>query len=346
MKEGLLYDRLNSGRVHCHVCAHQCTIPAGRRGICQVRENRDGQLVTLVYGQVVAQHVDPVEKKPLFHFYPGSLTYSLATPGCNVHCRFCQNATVSQMPRDRQQIQGDMMSPAAVVEAALEAGCHSIAFTYVEPTIFFEYALDIARLGREAGLQIILVSNGYQTRETLALLAPLVQAANIDLKAFSDRFYRKVVGARLDPVLDTLRYLKAAGMWLEVTTLVIPGFNDSTEELTALARFLADELGVDTPWHVSRFFPAYKLTEVPPTPIATIERARAIGLEQGLQYVYQGNTLGSMGEQTWCPACGSELIRRWGFALQENRIVQGQCAVCHAAIAGRFGPKRPTVVIE
>jgi len=302
-------------------------------GICLVRENRGGTLHTLVYGRTISQHVDPVEKKPLLHFHPGTTAYSIATPGCNFRCRWCQNWEISQMVRERHFIMGEEASPEQVVAAAQRAGCRSIAYTYTEPTIFFEYAYDTARLAHDAGLANIYVTNGYMTEEMLETFQPYLDAANVDLKAFRDETYRKYVGARLQPVLDAMKVMKRLGIWLEVTTLVIPGINDDDGELKDAARFVAQELGVETPWHISRFFPAYEMTDVPSTPVETLHRAREIGLEAGLKYVYVGNVPDDGSQDTICPGCGRVLIRRHGF-VTTNRVRNGRCPDCGASIAG------------
>ncbi|MEA3400515.1 MAG: AmmeMemoRadiSam system radical SAM enzyme [Armatimonadota bacterium] len=333
MKEAMLYERLSDGRVRCNLCAHRCTIAEGRKGICNVRENRGGTLYTLVYGRTVLQHIDPIEKKPLFHFYPGSTAYSIATPGCNFRCPWCQNWQISQMPRDRDILSGTEASPEDVVKAAVDAGCRSVAYTYTEPTIFFEYSYDTARRGQAAGLENIYVTNGYMTEEMLETFQPYLSAANVDLKAFRDSTYREYVGAQLQPVLDTMKRMKSLGIWLEVTTLVIPGINDDTAELTDAVAFIAQELGVDTPWHVSRFFPDYEMTDVPPTPVEKLREARDIGVESGLRYVYVGNVLEET--DTICHSCGGVLIRRAGMSVIENRIASNDtCPDCGASVAG------------
>ena len=332
-KEAMLYQKLSDNRVRCDLCAHRCVIADGKMGICQVRENHGGTLYTLVYGRTIAQHVDPVEKKPLLHFYPGSTAYSMATPGCNFRCQWCQNWEISQMPREQHLVMGEEASPEQIVAAAERAGCRSIAYTYTEPTIFFEYAYDTARLAHDAGLANIYITNGYMTEEMLEIFHPYLDAANVDLKAFRDRAYRKYVGARLQPVLDSLKVMKRLGIWLEVTTLVIPGINDDPAELKDAAEFVANELGVDTPWHISRFFPAYKMTDVPPTPLETLRGAREIGLEAGLRYVYVGNVPGET--DTVCHECGQTLIRRSGYWIPENYIQpDGRCPHCGTPVAG------------
>ncbi|MEJ5360303.1 MAG: AmmeMemoRadiSam system radical SAM enzyme [Desulfobacterales bacterium] len=340
--EALLYEPLEEEKVRCILCNHRCVIEAGKRGLCRVRENRGGVLHSLVYGRLIARHVDPVEKKPLFHFLPGSLSYSIATVGCNFRCRFCQNADIAQFPADhRGAIAGAAATPAEVVASARASGCRSISYTYTEPTVFFEFALETCRLAREAGLGNIFVTNGYMTREAVDRIAPVLDAANVDLKAYNDRFYRETCGARLEGVLDTLGYLRERGVFLEVTTLLIPGLNDDPGELAGLAGFLVNALGPDTPWHVSRFHPTYRLTDRPPTPPATLHRAREIGLAAGLRYVYTGNVPGDAGENTFCPRCGAPVVERWGFQVSAVRLENGRCISCGERIAGVWNAPPP-----
>jgi pyruvate formate lyase activating enzyme len=335
--EALLYTALDNDAVRCALCAHRCKIAVGNRGICQVRENRDGQLVSLVYGKLIAQHVDPIEKKPIFHMLPGSRAYSIATVGCNFNCRFCQNADIAQMPSDHQgSIVGRAVAPEAVVADARANACDSIAYTYTEPTVFFEFALDVARLAQAAGLRNIFVTNGYMTAEALEMVLPVLDAANVDLKSFSDDFYKDVCGARLAPVKNTLKRMKEGGILVEVTTLLIPGLNDSPEELNAIARFLAEDLGPETPWHISRFHPTYRMTDRPDTPVKTLNLAREIGLAAGLRYVYIGNVPGSGGENTICPDCGNIVINRFHYRSRTNLIDTNHCAYCHQMIDGIF----------
>jgi pyruvate formate lyase activating enzyme len=341
MKEALLYKRLDGQRVECCLCAHRCTVAPGRKGVCLVRENRDGVLYTLVYGIPLSQAVDPVEKKPLFHFFPGSMAFSIATAGCNFRCEFCQNADISQMPRDRGQIRGYEAMPEQVVTAAKRHGCRSIAYTYTEPTIFFEYSYEIASLAHAAGIASVYVTNGYMTREMLELFQgaagehdPWLDAANVDLKAFRDETYRQVCGARLQPVLDSLKAMVRLGIWVEVTTLVVPDLNDSVEELTDIAQFIAQELGAGTPWHVSRFHPDYHMSDRGPTPPDTLRRAYEAGREAGLRYVYVGNLPGARLEDTHCPGCGRVVIGRWGFRVMERHTHAGACSYCKTAIDG------------
>jgi pyruvate formate lyase activating enzyme len=334
--EALLWETRPDGSVVCHLCAHRCRIRPGLRGICGVRQNVDGRLVTLVADRVVAAEVDPIEKKPFFHFLPGCLAYSIATVGCNLHCLFCQNWAISQWPREASRpVPGDPTSPRAIVAAARAAGCAAIAYTYTEPTIFFELALETSRLAVEAGLRNVFVTNGYMTSEALALIASVLHGANVDLKSFSDRYYRKVCGATLRPVLETIQRMRERSIWVEVTTLLIPGRNDGDEELTALAQWLAS-VDRDMPWHVSAFYPAYKMTDVPPTPVETLHRAARIGRQAGLRYVYSGNVPGDPLENTACPECGRWLLRRRGFTVTENRLEEGRCPVCKTVIAGVF----------
>jgi len=322
--------------VQCSLCSHRCLISPGKRGICAVRENRDGVLYSLVYDKVIARNIDPIEKKPLFHFHPGSLSYSVATPGCNFRCRHCQNADISQLPRDHGgAVLGEEVPPSAIVAAALKYRCASISYTYTEPTIYFELAYDAARLAAEAGLKNVFVTNGYITPEALKVIRPYLHAANIDLKGFTDEFYKKICGARLQPVLDAIRLYKEFGIWIEITTLVIPGHNDSEGELKGIAQFVRS-VGEDIPWHVTRFHPTYNLTDRPRTPLETLKRARQIGLEAGLRYVYEGNIPGE-GEETFCWNCKKSLVKRVGFSVDENNIKDGKCPYCGMAVDGSWG---------
>lgn len=333
MKEAMFYEREANNRVRCGLCRFRCQIGEGARGICAVRENRGGTLYSLVYGKLCAEHVDPIEKKPLFHVMPGSTSYSIATVGCNFHCRHCQNYSISQVARD-EPIRGAEQTPQEIVQRALNNSCRSISYTYTEPTIFFEFAYDTARLAREAGLKNIFVTNGYISSGALATIAPFLDAANIDLKGYSEAFYRDVVHARLSEVLDSIVEYRKQGIWIELTTLIIPGLNDSDTELQGIAEFIVANLGIDTPWHVSQFYPTYKLTDRPRTPVATLRRARDIGLAAGLRYVYEGNVPGEGGENTYCPSCSSVLIKRYGFTIETDRTSNGTCPDCGAAIAG------------
>lgn len=332
MKEAMLYEKIGDKKVQCNLCAHQCKINDGKKGICLVRENKDGTLYTLVYGRIISQNVDPIEKKPLFNFYPGTTAYSIATVGCNFKCQFCQNWEISQMIRDEHLIMGNEASPELIVENAKRYGSKSIAYTYTEPTIFFEYAYDTAKLAHESDIKNVFVTNGYMTEEAIKKIEPYLDAANVDLKSFSDDFYRKLCGAKLQPVLDALKLMKKLGIWVEVTTLIIPTLNDSSEELREIAKFIFNELGEETPWHISRFYPAYKLRDKPPTPIETIHKAREIGLNEGLKYVYEGNVPGSTGENTYCPNCKNLVIQRWGYNILKKNIKDGICQHCNYKI--------------
>jgi pyruvate formate lyase activating enzyme len=332
MKEAMLYEKLPKSRVRCHLCAHRCVIAEGKLGVCQVRGNMEGTLYTLVYGRTISQHVDPVEKKPLYHFYPGSKAYSVATPGCNFRCRWCQNADIAHMPREQGVIAGYKAAPEQIVADARASDSRSIAYTYTEPTVFFEYAYDAARLAHAAGIANVYVTNGYMTTEMLEAFHPYLDAANVDLKAFRNKTYNRYVGAGLEPVLDAMKVMKRLGIWLEVTTLVIPGLNDDPAELRDAAQFVAQELGPETPWHISRYFPTYKMTDRPPTPIETLQRAQEIGLEEGLRYVYLGNVAGE--SNTSCHQCGQLLIRRSGYWIGENHVRDGRCPTCGSSVAG------------
>jgi len=333
MKAAMFQELRDGMKVQCNLCCHRCLISPEKRGICAVRENREGTLYSLVYDKVIARNIDPIEKKPLFHFQPGSTSYSIATPGCNFRCMHCQNADISQLPRDRSGlILGEDVTPASMVASARAHHCLSISYTYTEPTIYFELALDTARLATEAGLKNVFVTNGYITPEALQVIRPYLHAANIDLKGFRDDFYRKVCGARLQPVLDAIKLYKEYGIWIEITTLVIPGHNDSDEELTGIARFIRS-IDEDIPWHVTRFHPTYKLTDQPRTPLETLKRARKIGLDAGLRYVYEGNIPGE-GEDTVCWSCKRTLVERVGFAVKTISIRNGTCPHCGAVIDG------------
>jgi len=333
MKEAMFYTKAQEQAVNCHLCNHHCHIKLDKHGICGVRKNQDGTLWSLVYGKVITQQIDPIEKKPLYHFYPGTRSYSIATVGCNFRCTFCQNADISQSPREDRSIYGNTVAAESIVEQARKTGCASISYTYTEPTIFMEYALDVARLAHGVGIKNIFVSNGYMTEESLEAIAPYLDAANVDLKAFSDHFYAKQCGAHLEPVLKTLARMKELGIWLEVTTLLIPGLNDDPAELTEMVKFLSS-LGPETPWHISRFHPAYRLMDRPVTPIRTLQNARDIGLKGGLQYVYLGNVPGNAGENTYCRQCRALLIERYGFTIQNRGLEGGKCATCGAVMAG------------
>jgi len=335
MIKARLWKPLMDGMVQCRLCNHYCLIDQGERGTCGVRENRDGTLYSLNYGKIAALNLDPIEKKPLYHFQPGTRTFSFATMGCNLSCTFCQNWSLSQPPRMDGRIKGQEATPEELVAEALRHEATSISYTYSEPTIFFELMQDTARLAKENGLKNIMVSNGYMSRECLTELAPYIDAINVDLKGFTDTFYRDISGAHLKPVLDNLQAIKHdLKWWLEVTTLLIPGRNDSKEELDHLTDFLATKIGTDTPWHISRFHPDFKMTDATPTSGDSLTLAYDFGKAKGLKYVYIGNMPGMNRQDTWCPGCGQKLISRSGFALRTSGIRDGQCTKCGTIIHG------------
>ncbi len=334
MKEAMFYESGKDNEVICQLCNHHCHIKEGKRGLCGVRENRNGKLYSLVYGKLIAEHIDPIEKKPLFNFLPASTAYSIATVGCNFRCLHCQNYDISQYPHAHNgEISGSERTAEAVVEDAARTGCASVCYTYVEPTIFYEFAYDCSVISHERGLKNIFVSNGYMTPEVTRHLAPVLDGINIDIKAFTDDFYKKICKAHLQPVLDNVRLMHGLGVWVEVTTLLIPGLNDSPEELREIARFVKS-VSADIPWHVTAFYPTYKMMDRKPTPVETLRLARKIGLEEGLHYVYEGNIPGEGGENTYCPGCGEELISRYGFSIRRNSLSDGRCIQCGHRIAG------------
>ncbi len=333
--EAMLYDKLGDGRVQCRVCAHHCTINHGRRGLCGVRENKDGILYTLVFGTLIAENIDPIEKKPFFHVYPASRSYSIATVGCNFRCDFCQNADISQMPSTMIMIAGDEVDPEAIVRHAQKNGCKTIAYTYTEPTVYLETAFAVAGLAAREGLKNVFVTNGYMSAETLDVMKPYLAAANVDLKSFRDEFYKQHCKARLQPVLDCLKKMKDLGIWVEITTLLIPGLNDSSEELQDIAAFIAD-LGKEIPWHISRFHPQYKMLNRPVTPLDSLHRACEIGKKAGLKYVYCGNVPGDEGENTYCANCSGLLIKRYGYRILENALDGPACSRCGHPLDGLF----------
>ncbi len=327
-KEAEFYWPLEDKVVKCYLCAHRCRIGSGKRGICGVRENREGILYTLVYGKAISSHLDPIEKKPLFHFLPGTLSYSLATVGCNFRCHFCQNWEISQAGEIAEDtIPGVVLSPETIVREALSSKCRSISYTYTEPTIFFEYAYDTAKLAREEGLKNIFVTNGYQTPETVNKMRGVIDAANVDLKSFSEEFYSKLCQAHLKPVLETIKNMYEAGIRLEVTTLLVPGENDSPEELRKIADFLAG-VSVDIPWHLSRFYPHYQMPGIPPTSAETIYRAIEIGKRAGLRYLYVGNLPGNNYENSFCHNCKEIVVARVRYRVGKINLLGKKCAHC------------------
>jgi pyruvate formate lyase activating enzyme len=335
LREGVLWESAEGRHVRCKLCGFRCLIAEGKLGHCCVRKNIGGKLCSLNYGKIVAANPDPIEKKPLFHFLPGSRSFSIAAVGCNLRCEFCQNWQISQSALESGQIDGEAASPEQIVEAALRTGCKSVAYTYTEPTVFMEFADECARGAKEKGLANVFVSNGYMSREAIDFAAGWLDAINVDLKAFSDDYYRDLCGARLQPVLDSIAYIaKHTKIWMEITTLLLPGQNDSDEELKKLADFVVSQAGADVPWHVSRFYPQYKYDECPPTPVESMQRAHEIGKAAGLHYVYLGNVPGEKAESTYCYSCGRALIERMGYRILANRIKDSKCPHCGVEIAG------------
>lgn len=336
MKEALLWEKGEKGAVDCCLCEFRCHILEGKRGICCVRENREGTLYSLVYERAIATAVDPIEKKPFFHFLPGSNSLSIATVGCNFRCLHCQNYGISQLPRDHgSRIEGEELSCRSVVELAERSRCPSISYTYTEPTVYIEYAHDTATIAKGRGLKNNFVTNGYMTIEALELIKPYLDAANVDLKGFDEARHRRRTGGSVEPVKRNIGLMHEMGIWVEVTTLVIPTENDSDDELRGIAEFLVSvDRGI--PWHVSAFYPTYKMMHLPRTPLATIERACGLGRKAGLRYVYGGNVHGDDSENTYCYRCGELLVRRVGFRVIENRISKGSCPSCGAPIDGVF----------
>ncbi|MFQ6082503.1 MAG: AmmeMemoRadiSam system radical SAM enzyme [Candidatus Aminicenantia bacterium] len=340
MKEALFYHPLDKARVRCNLCRHRCVIYPDKTGVCGVRINKNHKLYTLVYGKLVASNVDPIEKKPLFHFSPGSGAFSIATVGCNFSCPNCQNYNISQFrflnegKRIDNNIPGDYVSPQEVVSLALKSRCKSIAYTYTEPTVFYEYAYHTAKLANKEGLKNIFVTNGYITPEALEMINPYLDGANVDLKSFRKSFYHRYPKAKLEGVLDTLKLMRRLGIWLEVTTLIIPTLNDSREELRDIVHFIKHELGLETPWHVSRFYPTHHMTHLPSTSVESLVEAREIGLKEGLRYVYTGNVPGHKAENTYCWNCGKLVIARLGYSISRYEIENSKCRYCGAEIDG------------
>lgn len=335
MHEAMLYNKEEERNVRCNLCRHGCGIDDGKYGICNVRFNDAGTLYSIFYGKPIAMAVDPIEKKPLFHYKPGSKAFSIATPGCNFQCSFCQNSDISQYGRaGTSRIPTQEVSPETIVAKARANGCASISYTYTEPTIFFEYAYDCAKIAKSEGIGGNFVTNGYMTREALDLIRPYLDAANVDLKAFRKDTYRKVMKAQLDGVLDSIKYMKELGIWVEVTTLIVPGMNDSEKELKSIANFLV-QAGREIPWHISRFVPHYEMQDAPPTPMKTLKMAHEIGMKAGLRYVYMGNVPGDESENTFCYECKTKLISRNGFYVRANHIsARGECPSCGSKIDG------------
>jgi len=328
------WEAIDGGRVRCMLCPRMCTLASRERGYCGVRKAEDGHLYTLVHSRPCSVRNDPIEKKPLFHYHPGTDSFSLATAGCNLGCLFCQNWRISQFRPE--EVESIHLPPDQVVSQALSAGSRSIACTYSEPIAFYEYTYDIAAESRRRGIGTVMISNGFINRRPMEQLLDVLDAVKIDLKAFRDTFYRELCDAELRPVLDTLRLIRSRGVWLEIVVLLVPTRNDDEGEIRAMARWILQELGPDVPLHFTRFHPTYRLTNLPSTPVRTLERSRQIALDVGLHYVYAGNVPGHPGEDTFCHGCGHHLISRDGFVIRFNRIRDGRCPACSVQIPGRW----------
>jgi pyruvate formate lyase activating enzyme len=333
---GRYWHLIADGRMQCDLCPRDCKLHEGQRGACFVRMRQDDQMILTTYGRSSGFCIDPIEKKPLNHFYPGSSVFSFGTAGCNLACKFCQNWDISKS-RDMDRLM-DQASPETIAITAEKHGCKSVAFTYNDPVIFAEYAMDTADACHARGIKTVAVTAGYIHEAARRDFFAKIDAANVDLKAFSEDFYFKLTGSHLQPVLDTLIYLKhETEVWTEITTLLIPGKNDSDEEITAMCQWINKELGPDVPLHFSAFHPDYKMADVPPTPVSTLVRARAIALKEGLQYVYTGNVHNIEGDTTFCPKCHSKLIERDWYQINAYRLTEdGHCPDCGTAIAGKF----------
>ena len=332
LKEAAYYTKLDNKFVQCGLCPRRCTLSPGLSGYCTVRKNIDGKLYSLVYGKPVSIAVDPIEKKPVFHMFPGSLSFSLATVGCNMRCIHCQNWQISQaLPGEVKTYE---FTPEEIVEQAVKSGSKSIAYTYNEPVVFYEYMYDIARIARSRGLKNVMVTSGWINTEPFRNLCKYLDVARIDLKGFSDEFYGKLANASLAPVLETIKTAKSEGVWVEIINLVIPGYNDDTVKIKEMCKWIKNNAGADVPVYFSRFFPQHKLQSVPPTPVKTLEKAREIAMSAGLNYVYIGNVAGHPGENTYCPKCRKKLIGRVGYTITENNIKNGKCKFCGRKIPG------------
>lgn len=321
--------------VECELCDKRCRLAEGQRGDCRVRVNIDGKLITLVYGKVCAAHIDPVEKKPMFHFLPGTKAFSIATAGCNLHCKYCQNWEISQA--NPEDLQNSDLPPERVVELAINYGCDSIAYTYTEPIIFYEYVYDTCKLARQSGIKNILVTAGFIQQKPLEKLLPYVDGANVDIKGFSDKFYREVCSGRLEPVLRTVKLMKEAGVIVEVTNLVVPTLNDKDDDAKRLVDWMVNVAGADVPLHFSRFFPLYKLKNLAPTPFETLKNFRDIAQRAGVKYAYIGNVAGGEWENTYCASCKNLLVRRVGYQVLSVNIRNGSCKFCGERIYGLWG---------
>jgi pyruvate formate lyase activating enzyme len=331
-KEALFWKNLKNDKVQCQLCPKKCILAPGQKGFCRARKNIKGKLHSLTYGKPVALHIDPIEKKPLYHVYPATKSFSLATAGCNLRCKFCQNWEISQL--DPEKVNTDYYSPEAIVKLAKDKNCPTIAFTYTEPTIFYEYMIDIAQEAIKNDIKCVMHSAGQIREKPLRKLAKYLTAANIDLKAFSQDFYSSYTQGDLETVLNSLKILKQEGVWVEITNLLIPGANDSEKDLRKLCRWVVKSLGPNTPIHFSRFYPMYKLTNLSPTPLSSLMRAERIAKEEGLHFIYIGNIPQHIGENTYCPSCNKLLIKRVGYQILENKIENGKCPYCKEKIPG------------
>lgn len=335
LKPAVLWEHAAENKVHCYLCSWNCTIADGKLGRCAVRMNIGGELFSLNYHMVCSANADPIEKKPLFHFQPGSQSFSIAAMGCNYRCIFCQNWQISQPAIEKGRIDGEDISPEMIVSTAIKTGCKSIAYTYTEPTIFMELANDCGKIAKQKGLANVFVSNGYMTRQAIDFAAEWLDGINVDLKAFSEDYYKNLCQAHLQPVLDAIIHIaQNTGIWLEVTTLLVPGQNDSDDELKKLTEFLVTNAGPDVPWHISRFYPQYKFLDSDATPIESLEKAAQIGKEAGLRYIYLGNAPHSKAESTYCHNCTNLLIERVGYRILANNIQHSACPQCNTQIPG------------
>ncbi len=332
VREAGFYQKLPERAVQCKLCPRECVVAEGERGFCRVRENRKGTYYTLVHSRVVAAHVDPIEKKPFFHFLPGAMAFSIATGGCNVNCKFCQNWEISQARPE--QLRATYLPPKELAQAARENECPILAYTYSEPTVFSEYVLDAAEAGHVHDIRSVVVSNGFIQQEPLRRLCASVDAIKIDLKSFSEQYYREVVRGALGPVLETLATVRKRAKWMEIVYLVVPTLNDGEAEFRGVARWIKANLGADVPIHFTRFYPKYLLTNLPPTPVTTLERAKAAAEAEGLEYVYIGNVPGHAGANTYCPKCRGLLIERAGFTVSKMNLKNGKCRQCGQAVPG------------
>lgn len=334
MKEAYLYKKIKDTKIRCDLCSHRCVIEDGDKGKCCVRVNKKGILYSMVYGKVIAENVDPIEKKPLYHFLPGTLSYSISTVGCNFQCFFCQNWQISQMPCDDGTIEGRDLDVETAIANAKKNHCKSISYTYTEPTIFFEYAYDIAKKAKKESIKNVFVTNGFMSKECIEMIYPYLDAANIDLKSFRDDFYVKNTGARAQPVLDSIKLMHKKNIWMEITTLLIPGENDSEEELNDIAHFIAS-IDKNIPWHISAYYPQYK-ARIDSTKADSIIRGVDIGKRAGLHYIYGGNISIDALNSTYCPHCGKKIIDRMNYHVCKNDILDNQCKYCGGKINGLF----------